>query len=330
MQKGVFVDIDSSTADIIRENGDHLSFGSAGMRYEAEIVKAVAFRIGVAAGELAKSYSPQPIGLVVTASHNPKQDNGVKIMRSDGSMILTSEERLITTLINQKEINVGFESMVKEISIAHPDLYSNTNSGTVHVLVDNRESSTGIIELIKYFSYNPRLGIEQSGSSIVDHGSGTTPMLHYFVNRESLFGITKYKSNYFNTISEGFKAFITRYQCSKVLNNEFQFDCSHGIGSDSLQVFMEKIGSLINIKPFNTNNPDQLNEECGADYIHSKLRFPKGYKPGTPGVSIDGDADRTIFLYSPILILAMEIVTKTSTSSKGAEWRSYSQCASKN
>ncbi len=47
--------------------------------------------------------------MMVTASHNPKQDNGLKIFDRDGSMLEASWEKLAEDLVNTKDI-AGFLS----------------------------------------------------------------------------------------------------------------------------------------------------------------------------------------------------------------------------
>ena len=46
---------------------------------------------------------------MVTASHNPKQDNGLKIFDRDGSMLEAQWEKLAEDLVNTKDI-AGFLS----------------------------------------------------------------------------------------------------------------------------------------------------------------------------------------------------------------------------
>ena len=55
-------------------------------------------------------------GVMVTASHNPKQDNGLKIFEKDGSMLDQSWEKLAEDLVNTNDI-AGF---LRDLSDGNP------------------------------------------------------------------------------------------------------------------------------------------------------------------------------------------------------------------
>ena len=45
--------------------------------------------------------------------------------------------------------------------------------------------------------------------------------------------------------------------------------------------------------------PDNLNEGCGAEYVHKDQKFPSQFSAGVgeKSASFDGDADRLIYFY---------------------------------
>ena len=51
-------------------------------------------------------------GVVVTASHNPKCDNGVKIIERDGNMLNPKWEKLATEIVNAENL----EQFLKELN----------------------------------------------------------------------------------------------------------------------------------------------------------------------------------------------------------------------
>ena len=72
--------------------GKKFSYGTAGFRTLGDTLDRVSFRAGILAGIRAKMRGLA--GIMVTASHNPKQDNGLKIIENDGSMLEPSWEKL--------------------------------------------------------------------------------------------------------------------------------------------------------------------------------------------------------------------------------------------
>ena len=60
-------------------------YGTAGFRTAGKYLERVCFRVGVLVAMRAKL--TQLSGVMITASHNQKDDNGVKIIESDGSML---------------------------------------------------------------------------------------------------------------------------------------------------------------------------------------------------------------------------------------------------
>ena len=61
------------------------SYGTAGFRTLGSNLEKVCFRVGLLVGLRAKLTTL--CGVMITASHNHKDDNGVKIVESDGSML---------------------------------------------------------------------------------------------------------------------------------------------------------------------------------------------------------------------------------------------------
>jgi hypothetical protein len=70
-----------------------LAYGTAGFRARADVLDAVFLRMGMLAA-LRSAQTKTAVGVVVTASHNPIEDNGVKMIDADGGMLAQSWEKV--------------------------------------------------------------------------------------------------------------------------------------------------------------------------------------------------------------------------------------------
>lgn len=60
------------------------SYGTAGFRTRSHLLDSTLFRCGILAG-LRALKTGSTIGIMVTASHNPEEDNGVKLVEPSGA-----------------------------------------------------------------------------------------------------------------------------------------------------------------------------------------------------------------------------------------------------
>lgn len=80
------------------------SYGTAGFRGRAETLEAVMFRMGMLASLRSRAMDGKAIGVVITASHNPVYDNGVKLVDPMGEMLNASWEKFATSLANAEAV----------------------------------------------------------------------------------------------------------------------------------------------------------------------------------------------------------------------------------
>ena len=80
------------------------AYGTAGFRTLGAHLDKVCYRAGILSAIRAKVTGPRLVGCMITASHNPKQDNGLKIVEADGSMLHHEWEKKAETLVNSKNL----------------------------------------------------------------------------------------------------------------------------------------------------------------------------------------------------------------------------------
>ena len=101
-------DIDKIIGDIVKQDAEvpasdkRLGYGTAGFRTLGSQLEKCCFRVGILVAMRAKLTTLA--GVMITASHNPSQDNGVKIIEGDGSMLQQEWESLAENLINAEDI----------------------------------------------------------------------------------------------------------------------------------------------------------------------------------------------------------------------------------
>ena len=75
------------------------SYGTAGFRTRGDVLASTVFRCGAVAA-VRSAVTGRATGIVVTASHNPERDNGVKLVDCDGGMLPVAWERHAEALAN--------------------------------------------------------------------------------------------------------------------------------------------------------------------------------------------------------------------------------------
>ncbi|KAG5287513.1 N-acetylglucosamine-phosphate mutase [Histoplasma capsulatum var. duboisii H88] len=292
MVKQAIVD---AAAAYTKPEGKVFEYGTAGFRLKADMLNTVVFAVGLLAGLRSRKLNGQYIGVMITASHNPAEDNGIKLVDPMGEMLEADWEKYATRLANAPLEALGdvYNSLIDEIEVKME------NPARVVFARDTRASGSRLVGVIS-------TALRASEVEFEDFKYLTTPQLHYIVRCKNTLG-TPYEygepteKGYYQKLSEAFKKVMK----GRTTSGPVTVDCANGVGGPKLRELMKYLPSAqeggvdINIVNDNVINPDSLNYECGADFVKTKQRAPPSSKASTHDrcASLDGDADRLVYYY---------------------------------
>lgn len=200
------------------------SYGTAGFRSDAKLLPATVFRCGllVAARALTRGAA---CGLMITASHNPEEDNGVKIVEPSGDMLVPEWEAHATALA-QAASDAQLLDILRQI-VPRSGAEPGGKQVAVAVGRDTRPSGNSLFEAAV-------AGISALGVTAVDCGTVTTPQLHFHVLQYNQQG-SIHDQDYFDMISRPFIDFMTNEAVSSSSSSSLVVDCANGVGAGNLQ-----------------------------------------------------------------------------------------------
>jgi len=155
-------------------------YGTAGFRAEASLLASTVLRCGLLAAARARA-SGEAAGLMITASHNPPSDNGVKLVEPSGEMLGPEWERAAAELAAAPDAKAA-AAVVRALLDAHPPLPPGGRGPRPRVVLgrDTRPSGVALAEAA-------RMGAEAVGVPVLDAGVVTTPELHFAVAAANAF-----------------------------------------------------------------------------------------------------------------------------------------------
>ncbi|KAJ6604607.1 phosphoacetylglucosamine mutase [Mycena vulgaris] len=285
-----------STLSQLHPKPAHIRFqyGTAGFRTLANVLDSVLFRVGVLAGLRSKKLDGKTIGVMVTASHNPEQDNGVKLVDPRGEMLDTSWEIHATALSNAQTTDDFVRELEKLIQSAKIDL---SKPARVVYARDTRPSGASLVSSLED-------GIKAIGAEGRNAGVTTTPILHYLVRAINTKGTKDSygedsEDGYFLKLTTAYKKLVSTRETPQPLT----LDCANGVGAPIAARLVEYLGDSLPLVLENASitTPGALNNACGADYVKTTQKLPPSLagrlQPGQRGCSLDGDADRLMYYY---------------------------------
>ncbi|GFY73170.1 phosphoacetylglucosamine mutase [Trichonephila inaurata madagascariensis] len=266
-----------------------LQYGTSGFRDKASELTHVMYRMGLLSVLLSKAKNGSTIGIMITASHNPEEDNGIKLCDPSGEMIDKEWENYATDLVNVSDDSLPDSlSMITCSSGINYDVPAN-----VYLARDTRKSS-------EFLAKAAIDGVKALNGEVKDFGLLTTPQLHFVVYCKSHpeYG-TPTPQGYYKKLSSAFNSLIVEGK-NKAKNYipEVYVDGANGIGALKLKELQTYIDKL-QFKIFNDGSTGVLNYKCGADFVNISQQPPEGCEviSGKRYASFDGDADRVVYFY---------------------------------
>lgn len=214
------------------------------------------YRMGLLATLRSRVKRGQTVGVMITASHNPEPDNGVKLVDPMGEMLEQSWEKLATDLVNVSDLELQAE-IEKIIASQSIDISS---ASTVYVGMDNRYHSPVLLKAVQD-------GVVALKGKVKSFGIVTTPMLHYMVvcsNTNGAYG-TPTEEGYYSKLITSFKALRgTDYERGNY-KNRLLFDGANGVGARKMVQFLKRMNGELNVDVYNKGE-GKINEKV-CDFL---------------------------------------------------------------
>lgn len=253
-----------------------LAYGTAGFRANAALLDSTFYRMGMLAALRSRAASAKPaaatckrplaVGLMVTASHNPEADNGIKLVDVDGGMLSQAFEPRATAVANASSAELP--ALLGAIAAEEGGAGS---GGVVLVARDTHSHSAR-------FATIALEGAAVAGAEVVDLGLLTTPQLHHMVrfrNGEAggsgrFVGDASWatEDGYYDMLSGAFLKLLGGRTCAPLW-----VDCAHGIGAPQLAKLGSRLAEKLPLRIANAPGDGKLNLGCGAEHCQ-KAREP--------------------------------------------------------
>lgn len=285
-----FPEVSKSSSLHPKPPGLVLQYGTAGFRTNATQLDHIMFRMGLLA-TLRSKKTKATIGVMVTASHNPEEDNGVKLIDPMGEMVTPAWEGYATQLANAEDADLL--TALKDI-ITKEEI-NMSQEANVFVGRDTRSSSASLSQAVVD-------GVSSLDGLSKDYGLVMTPQLHYMVccqNTQGKYGEATV-DGYYKKICQAFLQLLKNASNCTDDQKHLSLDGANGIGALKVREMEKRLAKELQISLYNDGSNGKLNFQCGADFVKVQQKAPSGFemKPGERCCSFDGDADRIVYYYA--------------------------------
>lgn len=275
-----------------------ISYGTSGFRGNANQIEHLFFNVGLISAVRCMQLKAK-IGIMITASHNPVEDNGVKFIDGKGEMLDVSWESIVEEFCNKQD-NQALIDQIDFLFTTFKIDVTEGNSCQVLIDQDTRPSSEAFTALVKQ-----GLDVWYPLVSYYDYGQVTTPALHYIVAKSNerkkssdLFPAREYYDHLINRLVEVFNKPSSSGN-DLYSQTSLVVDCANGVGSVTMQNLRnnEEFNRYLPIKIINSGE-GILNKFCGSDYVKTTQECPvHAADTSKRYASLDGDADRVVYFY---------------------------------
>jgi phosphoacetylglucosamine mutase len=234
------------------------SYGTSGFRAEASLLPSTIHRCG-ALMAMRSIITGKVCGLMLTASHNPAADNGVKLIEPTGDMLNPAWEQLADALArasSDAEVTDIVSSIMRDAS-------PSPANAVVLLACDTRASADALCEAAQN-------GITAMNAKVVHLGRLTTPQLHWIVNARNR-GLPDTLSAYYDALLDNFLTLTKDFPGD---SSPLIVDCANGVGAQHLGAMKGRLASLGLEVDLRNVGSGELNHLCGSDFVEKARQVP--------------------------------------------------------